>query len=74
VWSGCSHLSLSVTRFCGENSYFLHQEDLCRFAILFIRLDSSFRTGFLASGKLTKLAVYSGAEAFSGGETPVALF
>lgn len=66
VRSGCSHLSLSMPRLCRENCYLLHLEDLCRFAILFIRLDNSFCTGFLASGKLTKLAVYSGAESLSG--------
>lgn len=70
VWSGCSHLSLSVPRLCGENGYLLCLKDPCGFAILFIRLDGSFCTGFLASGKLTRLAVYSGAEAFSG-ETPI---
>lgn len=66
MWSGCSHLSFSVPRLRGENGYSLRLEDLRRAALLFVRLDSSYCTRFLASAKLRKLAVYSGAEAFSG--------
>lgn len=61
MWSGCSHLSLSVPRLCGENGYLLRLEVVCRSAILFVRLDGSYCPGFLAPQKLTKLAAYSGA-------------
>lgn len=60
--------------FCREYGYLLRLEDLCRFAILFIRLYSSCCTGFLASGKLRKLAVYSGAEACSGEASTHSIF
>ena len=55
-----------MPRLCGEKGYLLRLEDVRRSAVLFVRLDGSYCTGFLASGKLTKLAAYSGAEAFSG--------
>lgn len=56
----------SVPKLCGENCCLLHLEDMLGSALLFARLDSRYCTGFLASGKLRKLALYSGNEASSG--------
>lgn len=74
MWSGCSHLNLSVPRLLQRIWLLTASGRPVQVCYFIVRLYSSCCTGFLASGKLRKLAVYSGAEACSGETSTHSIF